>query len=444
MKLRISRTSEFGCSLDALIAYHEHPDTFARLAPLWQRMRIIERSGGIAPGARTIFRGWIGPVPFTWIAEHVEHEGHGFTDVMRRGPLRAWTHVHRFEATPTGSRLTDEITLDVPAPSIARTRIEREVAALLRYRHTVTGDDLMDPGHAPLRIAITGARGLIGSRLSARLRIRGHDVIPLVRRTPAHGEVRWNPEGAWDASPLEGIDAVVHLAGESIGARLRWTDETKRRILESRRQGTASLAEGLAGLRAPPGALVSASAVGIYGDRGDERLTESSPPGDGFLADVCRHWEAAADPARAAGIRVAHPRIGYVIAAKSGAIKPLVWLTLLGAGGPLGGGRHRMAWISLHDVTRALEFLVTEPIEGPVNVTGPDPVPQRGLARALGQLLHRPALLPAPGWAIRLILGELGDELLKSQRAMPERLRAAGFRFRHDALRAALADELGR
>lgn len=444
MKLRITRSSELRCSLEQLAAYHEHPETFARLAPPWQRMQIIERSGGIAPGARTIFRGWAGPVPFTWVAEHVAHEGHGFTDVMRSGPLQAWTHVHRFEATDTGARLTDEITLEVPAPSIARARIEREVAALLRYRHTVTADDLEDPQHDPMRIAVTGASGLIGTRLCARLRVRGHTVTPLVRRAPRSGEIRWSPDGTWDPRPLEGFDAVVHLAGESIGARLRWNEETKRRISQSRQLGTASLAAGLATLAHPPRVLVSTSAVGIYGDRGDEPLTEASSPGDGFLAEVCRQWEAAADPARAAGIRVVHPRIGYVLAAKSGAVRPLVWATLLGAGGPLAGGRHRISWISLHDVTRAFEFLVTAPLEGAVNVTGPDPATQRELARTLGRVLHRPAIMPAPGWAIRLALGELGEELLKSQRVLPACLEAAGFGFRHDTVRAALTDELGR
>lgn len=445
MKLRISRTTELAAPLERLVAYHEHPETFARLAPPWQRMRILERSGGIAPGARTVFRGWLGPIPFTWVAEHVEHDGeHGFTDVMRRGPMRAWRHVHRFEPHGTGSRLTDEITLEVPVPSIARTRIEREVAALLRYRHAVTADDLLDPHPGRLRIAVTGASGLIGTRLCARLRIRGHDVIPLVRRAPRGREVRWNPEGDWDAAPLEGIDAVVHLAGESIGARLRWTDDAKRAILESRTHGTGSIARAIASLSRPPRVLVSTSAVGFYGDRGDEPLEETAASGDGFLALVCRAWEAAADPARAAGIRVVHPRIGYVVAAKNRAIQPLVWATLLGVGGPLGTGRQRISWISLHDVTRAIEHLLARPLDGPVNVTGPDPAPQRELARTLGAVLHRPAILPVPGFAIRAALGELGDELLKSQRAIPARLEASGFAFRHATLHASLRDELGR
>lgn len=445
MKLRITRTSELACSLEDLVRYHEHPDAFARLSPPWQRMRILERSGGIAPGARTVFRGRVGPVPFTWVAEHVEHEGGaGFTDVMRRGPLRAWRHVHRFDPTATGARLTDDITLEVPAPSLARIAVEPQVAALLRYRHLVTADDLQDEPSPPMRIAITGAHGLIGTRLTARLRMRGHEIVPLVRRAPRRGEVRWDPNGDWDARPLEGIDALIHLAGESIGARLRWTDDTKRRIRDSRVLGTTSLARGLASLTDRPKVLVAASAVGIYGDRGPETLTESSAPGDGFLADVCRAWESAADPARHAGIRVVHPRFGYVIAAFNGAIRPMVWLTWLGAGGPLAGGRHEVSWVSLHDVSRALEHLATHDVEGAVNVTGPDPVPQRQLAKTLGAIMNRPAIMPAPGWAIRLLLGELGAEILKSQRAIPERLERSGFRFRHVRLEDALRDELGR
>ncbi len=444
MPLTISRSTELSCSLDALAAYHEQPVVFERLAPPWHRMRIVERTGGTAPGARTVFRSRIGPFPFTWVAEHVEHEGHGFTDIMRSGPLRAWRHEHRFEQTGSGSMLTDTVTLDVAGLPVLRGRIEREVGALLRVRHRVTADDLGDPRPSRLRVAITGASGLIGTRLTARLRARGHEVVALVRRSPRPGEVRWNPAGAWDASALDGIDAVVHLAGESIGARLRWNEATKERIRSSRIDGTRSLSRALAALTHPPRVLVSASAVGFYGDRGDEPLTEDASMGAGFLAEVCAAWEAAAAPARDAGIRVVHARMGYVLAAMNGAIRPLVWLTLLGAGGPLAGGRHRMSWISLHDVTRAIEHVIHAEIAGPVNVTGPEPATQRELARTLGRVLHRPAFLPAPGWAVRGALGELGGELLRSQRAMPARLRVSGFVFRHATLADALADELGR
>lgn len=444
MRIHVTRTSELDRPLDALIAYHEHPDTFARLAPPWRRMQILERSGGTAPGARTVFRSWFGPVPFTWRAIHVEHEGLGFTDEMRIGRLVSWRHVHRFAARGSGSALTDEITLEVVAPSILRSTLTREIEALLRYRHQVTHDDLCDPHPGPLRIAITGASGLIGTRLTTRLRIRGHEVVPMVRGRAKPGQVRWNPNGAWDPAPLEGIDAVVHLAGESIGSKLRWTSEAKRAIRDSRVVGTRSLADALARLARPPRVLVSTSAVGFYGDRGDMLLTEREPVGEGFLAEVCRDWEAAAAPASAVGIRVVHPRFGYVLAAKNGAIQPLVWLTLAGLGGPLGSGRHRVAWISLHDVVRAIEHLIARPIEGPVNVTGPDPVRQRELARTLGRVLHRPAMLPAPRLAIEAILGELGEELLKSQRTIPYRLDESGFRFAHETLEAALRDELGR
>jgi uncharacterized protein len=427
-----------------LQAYHEHPGTFARLAPPWQRMRIIERSGGLGPGARTVFKGWIGPVPFVWEAVHVEHQGAGFTDVMRKGPFKSWRHEHVFEQLGNGSKLTDIITATAPGEPFSNPKVQREITALLRYRHAVTQDDLSDDNPQPLRIAVTGASGLIGSRLVSRLEIRGHRVISLVRGTPGAGQVRWNPQGDWDASALDGIDAVVHLAGESIGSHLRWNPEVKRKILDSRAQGTHFLSTALARLQNPPKVLVSASAVGFYGDRGNELLSEDAPPGEGFLAEVCEQWEAAADPARETGIRVVHPRIGYVVAAKNAAIKPLVWLTLLGAGGPLAGGKHYVGWISLHDVTRALEHMIHTPMMGPVNVTGPDPVPQKQFARTLGRVLKRPALLPAPGFAIRGILGELGDEILKSQRAHPTALLASDFRFRHPSLTEALRDELGR
>ena len=297
------------------------------------------------------------------------------------------------------------------------------------------------------RIAITGATGLIGRALQDSLVADGHRIVRVVRdpRGAAPGDVVWDPEGgSIDAAGLEGVDAVVHLAGEPIGAS-RWTDETRRRIHDSRQRGTGLLARTLAGLEQRPTVFVSSSAVGIYGDRGSEALTEESSHGDDFLAEVCIAWEQAADPAREAGIRVVHPRTGVVIA-KDGPLIDKVELPFrLGVGGKVGTGRQFVPWISLHDEVAALRFLIDRPIEGAVNLTGPNPATNLELTKALGTVLRRPTLMPIPAFAIRLLYGEMGETLATvSQRVLPTRLLDAGFAFRHSTILAALSAAFGR
>lgn len=298
----------------------------------------------------------------------------------------------------------------------------------------------------PLRVAVTGATGLIGTELVRRLRAGGHTVVRLVRSEPApgSGDVRWDPEaGRLDAAGLEGVDAVVHLAGESVGQR--WSEERKARIRRSRVEGTRLLAQALADLPRRPRVLVSASATGLYGDRGDELLDEESAVGSGFLAAVAREWEAAAAPARRAGIRVAHPRLGVVLSTEGGALARMLPPFRLGAGGKLGSGRQWMSWVSIDDAVRALLFaLADERVEGPFNVVAPEPVTNAVFTGRLAHVLGRPALVPVPEFALRLAFGEMADEaLLASQRALPRRLAALGFDFHHPevegALRAALA-----
>jgi hypothetical protein len=278
------------------------------------------------------------------------------------------------------------------------------------------------------RVAITGASGLIGGALSAFLTSRGDEVVHLVRREPTGpAEVRWDPASRrLDPEALRGIDAVVHLAGAGVGDR-RWTPAYQHQILASRVDGTTAVATALAELGS--GArLVSASAVGVYGDRGDEVLTEESSPGTGFLSEVVRAWEAAADPAREAGVPVVHPRTGIVLAPGGGAMARMLPLARAGINGPLGSGKQWWPWISLRDTIAGLAFLVDHrEVTGPVNLVGPSPSRQLDLARELGRQLHRPAVLPAPGFAIKLVLGGFSDEVLTSKRAVPTRLGAAGF-----------------
>jgi len=289
------------------------------------------------------------------------------------------------------------------------------------------------------RIAITGSTGLIGEALVASLVADGHRIVRVVRRPTTGDHVRWDPAaGTIDAQGLEGVDAVVHLAGEPIGAA-RWTKTTRRAIHTSREAGTALLARTLASLDAPPAVLVSSSAVGYYGDRADEELDERSAAGDDFLAEVCIAWEQAADPARAAGIRVVHPRTGVVIARNGPLIDKVELPFRLGVGGRVGSGRQYVPWISLVDEVAALRFLIDRPLEGPVNLTGPVPATNRELTAALGTVLRRPTLLPIPTLAIRLLYGAMGETLATvSQRVVPSRLLEAGFEFRHRTILAAL------
>ncbi|HEX8497049.1 MAG TPA: TIGR01777 family oxidoreductase [Actinomycetales bacterium] len=283
-----------------------------------------------------------------------------------------------------------------------------------------------------MKVAVTGSSGLIGSALVPFLRQRGDEVITRVRREPPRpGEVRWDPAaGQLDPADLVGVEGVVHLAGAGVGDH-RWTDSYKRQILDSRVDSTRTLSRALAQLDPLPRVLVSGSAMGFYGERGDEVLSEASPGGHGFLPDVVVAWEGAADPARAAGIRVAHPRTSLVMAPKGGAFGQLLPLVRLGLGGPLGSGRQWWSWITLPDEVRALAFLLDTDISGPVNLATAQPLPQKELTAALGKVARRPSVLPVPRFALRAALGQFSDDVLTSARLSPEVLTRAGFRFEH-------------
>ncbi|GAB4156446.1 MAG: hypothetical protein Fur0037_24740 [Planctomycetota bacterium] len=292
------------------------------------------------------------------------------------------------------------------------------------------------------RFAVTGASGFVGRALSELLRREGHEVLRLVRR-PARSrdEASWDPRGGIDPRAGES-DHVVHLAGENIASG-RWTRARARRIHDSRVIGTANLCRALASLRRGPRSLVSASAVGYYGDRGDEDLFEDSASGSGFLAEVARGWENATAAAAAAGIRVAVLRIGLVLG-PGGALARMRLPFSLGLGGRIGSGRQYVSWIAIRDLARAILHAALE-LEGAVNATSPHPVTNAEFARSLGRALHRPALLPAPAFALRILFGRMADEcLLASQRALPRRLLASGFRFEFEDLDRALATALAR
>jgi len=296
-----------------------------------------------------------------------------------------------------------------------------------------------------MRIAISGGSGFLGSHLAIALRKGGDEVLALVRHRPGGGEIGWDPDaGTIQREKLAGIDVVIHLAGQNIATR--WTHGAKRQIRESRVRGTGLLATALSGLSSKPRLLISVSAVGIYGDRGDEILTEASPPGTGFLAETAQAWEAAAQPARDAGIRVVHPRLGMVLGADGGALAKMLPPFRLGVGGKLGLGTQWMSWVALDDVLAAMQHIITnQELTGPVNLVAPEPVRNSEFTRLLGQELHRPAIFTVPRFALHIRYGsEMVDEvLLGSARVVPQRLVETGFSFQCPTLRQALARALG-
>jgi hypothetical protein len=438
-----------------LYDWHARPGAFERLAPPWDDIRVLEKLGGIEDGARLTMQIHQGPFHVTWEALHRDLiEGEQFVDEQVRGPFKKWEHVHRFEPSGDGSILRDHVEYELPFGWLGRlfgaSKARQTLERMFTFRHRRTELDLKR--HAAFEdqprktVAITGASGLIGSQLSAFLQTGGHTVRPVVRNQSAGAdEIYWSvDEQEIDASAFEDVDVVVHLAGESLASG-RWTDAKKRRILDSREQGTKLLCEALAGLDDPPEALLSASAVGYYGDTGDTIVDEQSGPGDTFLAEVCKRWEAAAQPARDAGIRVVHPRLGVVFTPEGGALAEMLTPFKLGVGGKLGSGDQYMSWVAPDDVVGAFNFLMMrDDLDGPFNITSPNPVTNKQFTKALGRVISRPTILPVPSFGIKMLFGEMGQEmLLEGQRAIPTRLQDTGFEFEFVGIEDALRHVMG-
>ncbi|MEB3196490.1 MAG: TIGR01777 family oxidoreductase [Candidatus Sericytochromatia bacterium] len=442
-------------SAEALYAWHASPGAFLRLAPPWETMADISRQGALEDGAETRFTIRKGPLGVRWVARHDQHVAdRQFRDVQVAGPFSVWRHTHRFVPVGPGeSRLEDSLEVEAPGGPVATwlggSFLNATLSRMFQFRHRRTRDDLARHARYAAvgrrRILVSGASGLVGQALVAFLQGGGHDVVRLVRRAPGPGEIHWDPEkGEIRDSDLEGFDAVIHLAGEGI-AEGRWTAARKARILQSRVDGTRLLATAIARLDRKPEAFISASAIGFYGDRGDEGLDESAAAGQGFLADVCRAWEAETAPAGEAGVRVVNLRIGIVLTPQGGALARMLPPFQLGAGGPVGSGRQYMSWIALDDLLGAIQHVLFTPsLRGPVNATAPEPARSSEFARVLGHVLHRPAILPLPEPAVWLMLGEMGRALLlEGARVLPTKLQQSGFQFLCPTLEEALRHEIG-
>ena len=420
-------------------AWHERPGAWERLSPPWR---------GIREGARvTLDLGFpIGRL----VLEHSGYQaGRMFRDRQVSGPFARYQHTHTFE--PNGDRCTLEDRIDYELTPLRRPVapvVEAELAALFAWRHRVTSLDLERLlGDARPTVVVTGASGMIGRELVAFLSTQGCRVRRLVRRRPREAaEIEWDPaRGVLDPATLAGIDAVVHLSGAGL-AEARWTAARKRELVDSRLLSTQLLAHALAAMPRKPAVLVSASAIGWYGDRGDEPLDEGSAPGEGFLADLAARWEAAARPAAEAGVRVVHPRFGMVLWPRGGSLGRLVAPTRWGVGGPLGSGRQWWSWVTLHDLLDMVLRAIIEPkLRGPFNAVAPEPTRQGQFAQVLGRVLRRPSLVSAPAFALRALLGRgLADGVvLASHRVQPRVLEASGFPYRDPRLDHALAALLG-
>lgn len=445
--------SEMSASKSEVADWHFRAGALDRLLPPWQDVRVIEDSGPLRPGVETVLSVPIAPfVRKRWRARIEEAvPGERFIDVQISGPFGAWRHRHEFleaDGDAGSSRLRDSIAYRMPMGPLGGLGgglVRRDLAKMFRYRHYRTAADLRRHSEAgdiaSKTVVITGGSGLIGTQLTAFLRTGGHVVRHLVRRAPdaSAGEYHWDPaNGDIDVSAFEGADAVVHLAGAGIADR-RWTPERMKLIRDSRVDGTRMLATALAAMDRPPSTFVSASAVGFYGNR-SERVDEQAKPGDGFLPEVSIAWEAAADAARKAGLRVVHPRIGVVLTPKGGALAKMSTPFRLGAGGPLGSGRQGLSWIGMDDLLGVLHRLVVDDrYEGPVNATAPEPVDQRTFAKTLGRVLRRPAIAPMPAFAAKILFGRMaGPLLLEGVEATPTVLADHGFRFETPDLESCL------
>lgn len=448
--VRIARAAE------EVFLWHERPGAFARLTPPWERVEMVSHVGGIRDGARVTLRTYLGPAWRTWEIEHRDYvAGRQFRDVLLSGPFSSWDHLHRIE--PDGVEacvLTDTIRYRLPlGGDLAASFVEGMLDRMFDYRHRITREDMERAGDwkdwEGKRVVVSGASGLVGAALAARLTTMGVGVVKLVRRAArAADEIAWDPAaGRIDWGTHARADAIVHLAGENI-AEGRWTAARKEAIKRSRIDGTATLARGLAAMGEAdrPRVLVSASATGWYGDTGERAAREGDAAGGGFLARVCEAWEAATQPAEAEGVRVVKLRTGVVLTTAGGALAKILPAFRAGLGGRLGSGEQWMSWITLEDLVEVIGWaLRDERVRGPVNAVAPEAVQNMEFTATLGGVLGRPTVVPAPAVMLRLAFGQIADEaLLASSRVVPAALVAAGFEFRQATLEQALRAVLGK
>lgn len=455
--------SRIAASAPTVFAWHEAQGAFERLVPPWASVQVDKRQGGINGGSVTLIVSH-GPIKIRWSLKHDQYiAGVQFRDYQVEGPFKSWTQVHRVEADgKDGAYLIDTVEYELPeilpAKFMATFYIASELKRLFHFRHSLIGYDLEKAaryqGGRKMKVLLSGSTGMIGSALVPLLLSHGHAVTRLIRpdtKSKSNGQVNtdtidWNPKtGEIDIAALSGFDAVVHLAGANI-ADGRWTEVRKKELIDSRIESTRLLSTGIAKTAQPPKVLIAASAIGYYGDRGQEEMSEAATKGTGFLADLCKQWEDACEPAAKAGIKVVNLRIGVVLSTTGGALAKMLLPFELGAGGQIGSGNQQFSWVSLDDVTGAiLHILNTDSLEGPINATAPTPVTNKEFTRALGKVLCRPTLIPIPSFGLRALFGQMADEcLIAGQKVMPTKLVKSNYQFRDTEIESALRRILGK
>jgi uncharacterized protein (TIGR01777 family) len=467
-----SQQTRMPLSAKELFDWHTRPGAFERLSPPWVDMEIAKRTGGIENGAQVVLKIKQGPASLMWRLAHKDFEpGHQFKDYQITGPFAFWEQTHACEPIDSSSSfLKDVVQFELPLSMVSHTlgvpMIEHELRRLFKYRHrlmvkdceTIKANEANTPESTAKkkRIVVTGSTGMVGRHLIPYLWTQNCEVVRLIRPSSDKGEVvhvepgpeptaSWDPAaGTIDANALEGAHAVVHLSGDNV-AQGRWTEEKKERLRRSRIDSTRLLVDTICRMKNPPGVFICASAIGYYGDGKDKLLDESSPMGKGFLALLCEEWEAVTKPLEAKGVRVVNIRIGVIMSPRGGALAAMLPIFQVGGGGPLGDGKQYLSWISPDDIDAAiLHCINTDSLHGPVNFTAPNPVQNKVFADTLGHVLARPAFMPAPAPAIRLILGEFAEEaLLAGARVIPKKLIDSGYVFRDPDLETALRSQLG-
>lgn len=449
------KQTKINADIKTAFAWHERDGAIQRLTPPWAPLTLIKRDGnGVDEGVRVWFRIKMMGIPMIWQAFHFFYrENEEFRDRQEKGPFAFWEHRHRFILQDDGAFIMEDRIfyrlpfgfLSYPFYGLAKKDFDR----MFTYRHAVLKYDLENSQQTePKRILISGASGTIGSSLCAFFKTRGHEVIRLVRKKGelAADERFWDPyEGVLDLDQIGKIDAVINLNGVDI-SRGRWTKSQKKKIIDSRIIPTFFLAEKISQMPVRPAVFISSSAIGYYGDGQDTPLTETMPCGQCFISTVCDLWEDAAQPSEKAGIRTIKLRIGIVLTPAGGALKRMAPAFKAGAGVQLSDGKQYMSWVSMDDAVRVFDHIIQTPdIEGPVNLTAPEPVTNRKFSQTLGKVLSRKILFRMPAWVAKLLWSQMGKEtLLTSARVMPEKLLKTGFEFQHDTVEKAFRHLLGR
>jgi uncharacterized protein (TIGR01777 family) len=459
MPRQFEKRSRIPAPASRVFDWHMRPGAFERLNAPWEQVQVISRQGGIDDGGQVTLRvPVLGPFKQIWVSRHQAFiPGTQFQDVQLRGPFASLVHSHRVEPDgPDACYLIDHLEYQLPFEplgAIGKNLVQNKLKRVFDYRHRITAADLAAQLSAPLgvgsmKVLVTGSTGLVGSTLVPLLTTSGHQVVRLARgkKTDNPNTIYWDPEsGQLDPQSLEGFDAIIHLAGENIATR-RWTAAQKVKIRDSRVVATSLLTKTMASLNKKPKTFLCASAIGYYGNRGDEVCNEKSAPGDDFLAHVCHDWERATEPASEAGIRVVNMRIGVVMTPAGGALSKMLLPFKLGVGGILGSGKQYMSCIAIDDVAGGIQHCLThEELYGPVNLVAPDAVTNREFTKTLGRILNRPTIFPAPAFVLKLAVGEMADALLlSSTRVVPDQLLQSGYQFRCPTLESSLRHVLGR